>query len=254
MVGLADRRRSRHPLCWLGFVGEDLLSWVVRAGEGPADLRTGFRGRRAAPAWIFTDGSLRKRNKSAFHRRKGGSMSAPRECASCSARNGEAVFRPQRRGQPGLHTNYAVEEASRPPSRAANETDHTSHCLSGRATGASGVATTRPGRSPGAGAMSPLTVRALLGMIAANHCVPSSVEPIMTTTCHGKRDRAAIFLEMDIRTRRHIHNSYEMGWLHTRTFDHKPAPNPTVKSKRSNQLTQLQSTGNQDRSRNMIIT
>jgi hypothetical protein len=72
------------PSLLVGFVGEDLLSWVVRTGEGPTDLRAGFRGRRAAAAWIFTDGARRKRNKSACYRRKGGSMSAPSECASCT--------------------------------------------------------------------------------------------------------------------------------------------------------------------------
>jgi hypothetical protein len=41
-------------------------------------------------------------------------MSAPHECASCSAGNGEAVFLPQRRGQPRLYTDCA-EEASRAP-------------------------------------------------------------------------------------------------------------------------------------------
>src|SRR5271156_1634751 len=94
-----------------------------------------------------------------------------------------------------------AEEASRTPHRGAHETDHSSRRLSGRAAGASGVATAPPGRFPGAGAMSSVTVPALLGMIAANHCVPSSGGPIMTTKCHGGRDRAASFLEMDIRTR-----------------------------------------------------
>jgi hypothetical protein len=163
-------------------------------------------------------------------------VNPPLECASCSARNGEAIFLPERRGQPRLCTDCA-EEASRAPQGGADETDYTSRCLSGRAAGASGVATARPGRSPGAGAMSSLTIPALLAMIAANHCVPSSAAPIMTTKCHGKRDRAANFLEMDIRIQRDIRNYYETGWPCTTIFDHKRAPNSTVNPRRSDQIT-----------------
>jgi hypothetical protein len=162
-------------------------------------------------------------------------MSAPRECASWGARNGEAVFTEEARAAATLHGLRRRDVAV--PSRGAHETDHTSRCLSGRAAGASGVAAARPGRSAGAGNVSSMTVPALLAMIAANHCMPPSVPPIMTRKCHGRRDRAAIFLEMDIRTLRHIRNYYETGRPNTATFDHKLAPNWTVNPRRSNQMT-----------------
>jgi hypothetical protein len=50
-------------------------------------------------------------------------MSAPHECASCSAGNGEAVFLPQRRRQPRLYTDCA-EVASRAPHRGLRSRSH----------------------------------------------------------------------------------------------------------------------------------
>jgi hypothetical protein len=78
------------------------------------------------------------------------------------------------------------------------------HGLSVRPTGAVELAA-------GSKGMSSLTVRTLLAMIEANHCVPSSVESIMTAKCHSRRDRAAIFLEMDIRIRQYIHDCSKTG-------------------------------------------
>jgi hypothetical protein len=95
-----------------GFVREDLLSWVARTGAGPTDLGAGFRGRREAAAWISLREALRK-NKSACYRRKDGSMSTPRECASWGAQTTRPSS-PKKRGRPQLCMGCA-EETSRFP-------------------------------------------------------------------------------------------------------------------------------------------
>jgi hypothetical protein len=47
----------------VGFVREDLLSRVARTGEGPTDLRAGFRDRREAAAWILIEGGFAQEPK-----------------------------------------------------------------------------------------------------------------------------------------------------------------------------------------------
>jgi hypothetical protein len=60
-VWLIDAGSDTPPL--VGFVREDLLSRVARTGEGPRDLRAGFRDRRESAAWMLIEGSVAQEPK-----------------------------------------------------------------------------------------------------------------------------------------------------------------------------------------------
>jgi hypothetical protein len=217
----------------VGFVRGDLLPWVARTGEGPTDLRAGFRDRREAIRRILIEGGFAQEPKApvpvkrmaASARRLSVRPVAPGTARPSSFRRG-AASRGRARTSPKRHhassrrpTKPTIRRAAY---RAALRVRRASLQLD---LADAGCRRHELGDRP-----------ALLAMIQPI-IAPSSVAATMTTKCHGRRDRAASFLEMDIQTRRHIRNYYEMGWPNPTTFDHESAPNSTVNPRRSDQMT-----------------
>lgn len=49
----------------VGYVREDLLSWIAKTREGVTELKTGFRSRADAATWILIEGGFAQRPKPA---------------------------------------------------------------------------------------------------------------------------------------------------------------------------------------------
>ena len=68
-IPVADRIRmwsvwtvDETPLL-VGYVREDLLSWIAKTREGQTDIRAGFRDRREAATWILLEGGFAQEPK-----------------------------------------------------------------------------------------------------------------------------------------------------------------------------------------------
>lgn len=49
----------------VGYVREDLLSWIAKTREGLTDIRAGFQSRADAATWILVQGGFAQRPKPA---------------------------------------------------------------------------------------------------------------------------------------------------------------------------------------------